>query len=151
MTRRAAGGLAVWVLLASACSSSVSELREACLLVEASPSLNLYDGQAHALKLLLYPLTTPTGFRQATIEDLVQGRSVDGMTGSPIPVVISPGEVRELREPFPGQTEWVGVVADYYQEGDEPGNRRAVVPAGCSLISTEEIALAARDLLYDED
>lgn len=135
--------------LASGCGSNPLRPREACLVVEASPSLNLYDGQAHALNLLLYPLTGPTGFEQASIEDLVGGRGVDGLAGPPISVMMSPGEIREVRELFPATTAFLGVVADYYQGGETSGNRRALIGASCSLFSSQKIALSARDLLVD--
>ena len=131
------------------CASSALTPREACLLVEASPSVNLYDGQAHALNLILYPLTGPTGFEQASVEDLVTERGVDGMAGPPISVMISPGEVREVREVFPATTIYLGIVADYYQAGETPGNRRALIEAKCSMFSSSTIILAARDLLVD--
>lgn len=136
--------------LLGGCANGAFKPREVCLEVEASPSLNLYDGQAHALNLFFYPLTGPAAFQEASIEDLVSGRQIDGSAGPPISLMMSPSEVKEMREAFPPSTAFIGVVANFYQPGLEtPGNRRALVNGKCSLFGSEKIMLTARDLTVE--
>lgn len=124
--------------------------REVCLLIEAGPSLNLYDGEAHALNLLIFPLTGPAAFREASVDDLVSGRGIDGAAGAAISVMLSPGEIREVREAFPPATTSVGLVANYYRGSfEKAGNRRAIVAGRCSWFRGDKIMLTARDLLVD--
>ena len=145
--------LCAWVALTafvSGCGAGSLRPREVCILIEAGPSLNLYDGEAHALNLLIYPLTGPAAFREASVDDLVSAHGIAGAAGPAISVMLSPGEVREVREAFPPATAYVGVVANYYQGGfDNPGNRRAVIEGRCSLFGTDKVTLTARDLLVD--
>lgn len=134
----------------AACMGGALKPREVCLRIEAGPSLNLFDGEAHALNLLIYPLTGPAGFEGAPFDDLVAGRGVQGATGPPMSLMLNPGEVREVREVFPPTTGYAGVVANYYHQGsDSPGNRRVVIEGKCSLFGMDEITLTARDLLVD--
>lgn len=139
-----------FVLILAACAGSSFKPREACLVIEASPSLNLYDGEAHALNLFIYPMTGIAVFHESSIDDLVAGKTVGGTTGPPLSVMISPGEVREFREAFSPGTSVIGVVADYYQAGMElPGNRRGVVQGKCSFFRSDKIVLTSRDLLVE--
>lgn len=154
--RSTAGRLTCLILLATqalaiqaACAGSYKP-REVCLVIEATQSLNLYDGQAHALNLLIYPLTGPAAFNEASVDALVSGRGIEGAAGPAISVMMSPGEVREVREVFPAGTTTVGLVADYYQAGMEsPGTRRLLVTGKCSMFGSEKIMLTARDLRVD--
>lgn len=142
--------LVVILALSAACAGSNMKPREACLVLEASPSLNLYDGEAHALNVLIYPLTGASSFREASVDDLVSSRGVEGASGPAISVMMSPGEEREIKETFPPATGFLGVIGNFYQRGlDQPGNRRAVVKGKCSLFGSDKITLTARDLLAE--
>ena len=121
--------------------------RGACIGVVASPNLNLYDGQAHAVTLYLYPLTGTLGFEQASVQDLLEGHSPPGAAGPPVSLTVGPGEQLEFEEALPPSAVYVGIVADYYRApGDPEGRRRAVVPAKCSLLSTQRISLLPQEL-----
>jgi len=141
------------VVALAGCGGGALSPREGCLTFEAGPSLHLYDGEAHALNVLIFPLIGPSAFEQASLDSLIAQQSVDGATGPALSVMLSPGEVREIREIFPGTTEYLGVVANYYQGGNDnsgnPGNRRAVVVGKCSMFGSDTIKLTARDLLVD--
>ena len=139
-----------FLLILAACAGNSFKPREVCLVIEASPSLNLYDGEAHALNLFIYPMTALSAFEESSIDDLVAGRKVDGATGAPLSIMVSPEEVREVREAFPPATGVIGVVADYYQAGTESsGIRRGIVEGKCSFFGSDTVVLTARDLLVD--
>jgi type VI secretion system VasD/TssJ family lipoprotein len=134
-------------LLTLACASGAPDPVRACLTLEGSENLNLYDGQAHAVTLYLYPLTSKLGFQEASIQDLLEGHQPPGAAGPPVPITIGPGELREFDEPLPPSAAFVGIVADYYRgPGDPEGERRIVVPAKCSLMRTKRIALLPQEL-----
>ena len=87
-----ATGLALALGLAVACSGPPKP-RDVCLQVLASPNLNLYDGQAHAVTVYLYPLISPLGFEQARVDDLLEGASPPGVAGH----TVTPGGVCAVR------------------------------------------------------
>jgi type VI secretion system VasD/TssJ family lipoprotein len=147
----AAVGLALALGLAVACGGAkMPKPREVCLQVQASPNLNLYDGQAHAVTVYLYPLISPLGFEQASVQDLLEGATPPGVAGPPVPITVGPGEQREFQEAFPQTAAYMGIVVDYYRApGDPEGTRRAVVPAACGLFSSQSITLSPQDLLVN--
>ncbi|MBK7949155.1 MAG: type VI secretion lipoprotein TssJ [Deltaproteobacteria bacterium] len=138
------------ILAAIACANDALKPRETCLTIKARASLNLYDGEAHALNLLLFPLAGATTFQETTVDDLLKNERIEGATGRPISLMVRPSEKREFREMLPPGTQFVGLVADFYQAGlDSPGNRRALVPARCKRFGTVKIVLTGRDLVVD--
>ena len=143
-------GLAVALGLAAGCGAKMPKPRNVCLQVLASPNLNLYDGQAHAVTVYLYPLISPLGFEQARVEDLLEGASPPGVAGPPVAISVGPGEQREFREAFPPSAAYMGIVVDYYRApGDAEGTRRAVVPATCGRFSSQTITLSPQDLFLN--
>ncbi len=142
-----AGVLAVTLL---ACGGGgAPEPRRACINVEASPNLNLYDGQAHAVTMYLFPLVGTLGFEQASVSDLLEGATPPGLAGPRVPVTVSPGETRSFEEAFPESAVYMGIVADYYRgPNDAEGSRRAVVPARCGW-RAPRITLSPQDLLVN--
>lgn len=129
MPRGVAAVLCVFVC--QSCSSTPKPV-EACLDVQASPSLNLYDGNPHAVTLYLYPLKSALGFRQMAVDDLLEGASIPNGEGIRVPISISPGEARSLTETYSPATQFVGVVVDYYRApGDPEGTRKLIVEARC--------------------
>jgi type VI secretion system VasD/TssJ family lipoprotein len=151
---RAAGAgpsLALLLALATACGGAkMPEPREVCLEVQASPNLNLFDGQAHAVTIFLYPLVSPLGFQQASVQDLLDGASPPGVAAPPVSITVGPGEQRSFQEAFPQTSTYMGIVVDYYRRPNDPqGSRRAVVPATCGWFSTPTITLSPQDLLVD--
>lgn len=142
-------GSACWL---GACGGGVPEPVRACLTVQASPNLNLYEGQPHAVTLYLFPLTGTLGFEQVSVPELIGGLVPPGAAGAPIPITVAPGEQRAFEEALPAAAVYVGIVADYYRDaGDEEGTRRVVVPARCGLFSETKIALSPHDVLVEED
>lgn len=147
--RVAAAGLAASVVSCSSCNGGGPEPRRACLTVTASPNLNLYDEQPHALTLYLYPLVGSLGFEQASVSDLLEGVTPPGVAGPRVAVTVGPGEQVSFEEAFPEAAAYMGVVAGYYRSPDAAeGSRRAVLPARCGL-RTPEITLSPRDLLVN--
>ena len=143
-------GLALALGLAAGCGAKMPKPRNVCLQVLASPNLNLFDGQAHAVTVYLYPLISPLGFEQARVEDLLEGASPPGVAGRPVAISVGPGEQREFREAFPQTAAYMGIVVDYYRApGDAVGTRRAVVPATCGRFSSQAITLSPQDLLVN--
>jgi hypothetical protein len=70
----------------------------------------------------------------------------EGMS-NPYETTIVPGEKRELRERFPRETLFIGIVADYYRaSGDASGVRSMTTRGGCGWFSTRRIVLGPRDL-----
>jgi len=133
--------------LTLACAGGAPEPVQACLTLEGSENLNLYDGQAHAVTLYLYPLNSKLGFEEASIQDLLEGNEPAGSVGKPVPITIGPGEQREFNHALPPSAAFVGIVADYYRgPGDPEGERRIVVPAKCSFLRTKRITLLPQEL-----
>ena len=123
----------------------------ACLNVEASPNLNLYEGQPHAVTLYLFPLTGTLGFEQASVPDLIGGLTPPGSAGPAIPITVGPGEKRAFEEALPPAAVHVGIVADYFRDaGDEEGTRRVLVPAHCGLFSQTKVTLSPHDVLVEK-
>jgi type VI secretion system VasD/TssJ family lipoprotein len=130
--------------------SSVPKPERACLEFRASPNLNLYDGQAHALTVYLFPLASSVGFERTPPEDLLGGATPPGVLGGAVHLTIAPGEEeREFEDLFPASTAQIGVVADYYRApGDPEGTRMQVVPARCGW-RTPELTLTAKDIYLE--
>lgn len=147
----AGSGLALVLALVTACGGAkMPEPREVCLEVQASPNLNLFDGQAHAVTIFLYPLISPLGFQQASVQDLLDGASPPGVAGPPVSITVGPGERRSFQEAFPQTSAYMGIVVDYYRGPSDPeGSRRAVVPATCGWFSSPTITLSPQDLLVN--
>ncbi len=149
--RRAAAlvaGLA-WAAVAGCGGAEMPKFRDVCLQVEASPNLNLYEGQAHAVTVYLYPLTSPLGFKQASAQDLLGGARPPGMAWPPIPISVSPGLQKEFefKKGFPKTAAYMGIVADYYREpGDPEGDWHDVVPATCGWFSSPALTLSSQNL-----
>lgn len=134
-----------------ACAGGAPEPARACLTVQASPNLNLYEGQAHAVTLYLFPLTGTLGFEQASVPELIGGLTPPGAAGSPIPITVAPGEKREFEEALPPAAVHVGIVADYYRDAaDEEGVRRVIVPAQCGWFSETHVTLSPHDVLVEK-
>ena len=117
--------------------------------MNASPNLNLYDGQAHSVTLYLFPLVSPLGFEQASVRDLLDGEMPPGVAGPAVLLTIGPGEKRGFREVFPDNVAHVGIVVDYYGASDSQGPIRAVVPVNCGESSSPRVTLAPQGIVID--
>jgi predicted component of type VI protein secretion system len=150
MSVRSIGSLLLAGALVAACGGGgAPEPRRACVKVQASPNLNLYDGQPHAVTLYLYPLVGTLGFEQASVSDLLEGATPPGVAGPRVPVTIGPSEEQTFEEAFPETAVYTGIVADYYRGPNDPeGSRRAVVPSRCGF-RTPAITLSPQDLLVN--
>ena len=144
---KALGGVALALLLATGCASATKP-RKGCLKISASPSLNLYDGQPHALTVYLFPLASSMGFEQASVPDLLAGETPPGVVSKPVHLTVAPGEEkRRFEDLFPATTSQLGVVADYYRSpGDPEGTRTQVVPARCGWLRTPSLVLTSKDV-----
>jgi type VI secretion system VasD/TssJ family lipoprotein len=127
--------------LAAGCSSSPPPPPEICLNLEASPNLNLFDGEPHVVVVYFYPLQNVMAFRQADAVELLDGKRPAGMTGEAWETTVFPGSSRELRESLPRDTQYVGILADFYG-----GPSRAVVEAECGRFSSRSVVLSASDV-----
>ena len=114
---------------------------ELCLEIGASPNLNLFDGQPHAVVLYLYPLQNVSAFQASDPRSMLNGARPPGMTGERWEATVLPGEQREIREQLPRDTGSVGVIADFYT-----GPSAAVVEVGCGMFGGAEVVLSASDL-----
>lgn len=104
-----------------------------CLRVRAGSRANYYGGQAHVVRLLIFPLNSALGFEQASEDALLAGARPNGAAGEPIVARVVPGENRVLVDPVPPGTRSIGVVADYYRTpGAAPGLRKLAVSANCA-------------------
>ena len=112
-----------------------------CLGVDASPKLNLYEGQAHVVVLKFYPLQNAAAFQAADAQDLVNGKKPAGMTGDPWEATVLPGQKLKVSEKLPRDTASVGIVADFFS-----GASRAVVPAKCGMFGSPGVVLSASDV-----
>ena len=139
----AVGALALGL---AGCSSTPKPV-EACLRVDASPHLNLYDGQPHVVTLYLFPLSSSVGFEQTSVDDLLGGATPPGVEGAPVHLSIAPGELKKtFEDSFPPATTQLGLVADYYRSPVDPeGSRVQIVPARCGW-RKPKLRLSARDL-----
>ena len=135
---------AVWL---AACVTADSCSSRACLKLDASPSLNLYNGQPHVAVLYLYPLENRLGFEQMPVTDLLSGATPAGLLGSRLQLTVTPGEQRDVNETLPRGANQLGLVADFYRApGEDEGIRKAIVDARCGL-RTPSLVLSQRDLL----
>ena len=84
------------------------------------------------------------------MEELLAGATPPGVLSSPRRITVAPGDDgRKFEDRFPDSTRQLGVIADYYRApGDEPGERRQVVPARCGF-RTPKLELAAKDLYLE--
>jgi type VI secretion system VasD/TssJ family lipoprotein len=133
--------LALWL---SACGGDVPKL---CMSLAASPNLNTYAEQPHAVMVYVYPLQNRLAFEQAPIPDLLGGSVPAGALGRPLALSVAPGQELDFEEELPEGTRMVGVVADYYRSpGQAEGSRRVVIPPSCGFMSKPSLTLSATDL-----
>ena len=118
---------------------------EICLSVEASSNLNMFDGEAHVVVLYFYPLQNAQAFTSSDPQELLGGERVPGTTGDAWEITVFPGATQELREKLPRDTEYVGVLADFYA-----GPSRTVVEADCGTFSQTAIVLSSSDVQAEE-
>ncbi|MEZ4217991.1 MAG: type VI secretion system lipoprotein TssJ [Myxococcota bacterium] len=145
-------GLAALVAAAFAgCATGGAEPRSACLRLDADADLNLYNEQSHPVTVFVFPLSSSAVFEETPVDDLLAGVEGTGMLSRPAQLALGPGEQgRRFEKLFPGETQHLGVIADYYRApGDPEGSRRQVVPARCSFFFTPRLHLTARDLYLD--
>lgn len=149
--RRRGSALAALALALAACGGGPPRGNRVCLAIQASPNLNLYDGQAHVVVLYLYPLENTLGFDRATVDDLLGSTTkLAGATGSRLELTVGPGQSLTFDETMPPLTSRVGVVADYYRApGDPEGTRKAVVDAACGSFGKQKLSLSPRDLALE--
>lgn len=122
---RAAAVALVAALLA--CKSTPAGPPRLCLDLEATSTLNLHDGEPHAVVLYLYPLENATAFQETDASELlVSSTTLVGMTGRRWDRTIIPGEARAVQEHLPERTQFVGLVADFYD-----GPRKELVRPQC--------------------
>ncbi len=135
--------------LALGCATPQTE-KKACLVLQPTETLNLYDGQPHSLTVFIYPLSSVEGFEQTHPDDLLAGARPAGVIAPPMPFTVEPGELeRTFQDLFPAETTHLGVIADYYRApGDPEGERRRVVPARCGIFKPK-IVLSSRDMLTE--
>jgi len=125
-------------------------VRRACLKLQASPSLNIYNGQPHVTVVYLYALESRLGFEQMNVSDLLSGATPPGLVGSRLQVTVAPGEKRSVDETFPRAARQLGLVADFYRaHGDPEGSRKAIVDARCGYLRVPRLVLSQTDLLVD--
>lgn len=148
MSVRTATTLVLAAFLGLACSSPTG--RKVCLDLVGSPDLNTFDGEPHAVVVKLYPLQDEQSFGKLTADELLDGAKPESMLGNAYEQTIVPGEMRQVRERFPMQTMFIGLVADYYREpGDPSGVRTMTFRGGCGVFSVKRIVLGPRDLPRD--
>lgn len=141
--------LAVAVVLAwlpAAGCASRNKPRKACIKLDASGSLNLYDSIAHPITVYVYPLSSSSAFEQTSVAELLEGVTPAGAVAPAVPVTLAPGEKRAFRETFPAETRQLGILADYYRApGDPEGTRTVVLPARCGM-RKPSLTLSPRDV-----
>jgi type VI secretion system VasD/TssJ family lipoprotein len=122
--------------------------QQVCFTLNASPSLNSYDGQSHVVVLYVYPLESALAFDAANVDDLLSGATLAGALGKPREITVAPGQQITFDEQFSLSTTHVGIVADYYRApGDPAGTRKVSVPAKCAKEGRPTVVLSARDVL----
>lgn len=132
-------------LLAAAlgCKSAPTGPPRLCLNIEATSTLNLHDGEPHAVVLYLYPLDNATAFQETDASELLgSATTLVGMTGRRWDRTIIPGEARAVQEHLPERTQFVGLVADFYD-----GPRKELVRPRCEKDEKKQRRLL---LLADE-
>jgi type VI secretion system VasD/TssJ family lipoprotein len=146
------GGIGSVALLAVALGCArPSKPQDVCFQMRASPNLNTYASQAHVVVVDLHPLETPGGFEQLSATDLIGGAKPAGASGASIQMTVAPGEERAIEETFPANTQWIGLVADYYRApGAAEGTRKLVAPARCGRFGSTVVVLSPTDLLLEE-
>jgi type VI secretion system VasD/TssJ family lipoprotein len=138
--------LAVTMLAPLVGCASRGKPRKACAVFQASDNLNLYDGEPHPITVYVYALSSPAGFEQATVADLLEGDLPGGVLQPPVPITVSPDEKRSFSEMFPAETSQLGILADYYRApGDPEGTRTQVVRARCGL-RKPKLVLSPKDV-----
>jgi type VI secretion system VasD/TssJ family lipoprotein len=148
---RVAALVALAPFVAALACARPAQPHDVCFEVRASQNLNTYGGQPHVVVVDLHPLETSGGFDQLSAGDLINGAKPSGQTGTPIQMTIAPGEQREVRETFPANTKWIGVVADYYRApGAADGTRKLVAPASCGRRGSTVVVLSPSDLLLEK-
>ncbi len=111
----------------AACKSAPAGPPRLCLALEAASTLNLHDGEPHAVVLYLYPLENDTAFQEADAAELLgASATLVGMTGRRWDRTVLPGEARAVQEHLPERTQFVGLVADFYD-----GPRKELVRPRC--------------------
>jgi type VI secretion system VasD/TssJ family lipoprotein len=117
-----------------------------CMDIQASPDLNLYDGQPHVVVLYVFPLKSQSDFQRLTADELLGGVTAPGID-PPRQITVAPGQRVPFEETLPPMTTQVGLVADYYRRpGDPEGTRRAVVAADCAMFGRTSVTLSAREM-----
>ncbi len=120
-----------------------------CMDVQATPDLNLYDGQPHVVVLYVFPLKSQSDFQRMTADELLGGATAPGID-PPRQITVAPGQRVPFEETLPPMTTDVGLVADYYRRpGDPEGMRKAVVAADCGMFGRTSVTLSARDMTVD--
>jgi type VI secretion system VasD/TssJ family lipoprotein len=113
-----------------------------CLRIEASPNLNVFEGEPHVVVLTFYPLLNSAQFQDSSPRDLLNGEKPAGLSGETWEATVLPGQKSEINEPLPRDTSAVGVLADFYGRPS-----RALVSASCS---GETLVLSATDLQVEK-
>ena len=117
-----------------------------CMEIQASPDLNLYNGQPHVVVLYIFPLKSQSDFERLTADELLGGVTAPGID-APRQITVAPGQRIPFEETFPPMTTQVGLVADYYRRpGDPEGTRKAVAAAECGMFGKTSVILSARDM-----
>ena len=142
-TPRVVSGLGSLLLLAGllGCFGAGNEPPELCLSIEASINLNLFDGQPHVVVLYLYPLQNVMAFRSTDAVDLLDSARPPGMTGDRWETTILPGDNQQVRETLPRDTQYIGVLADFYG-----GPSKEIVEAQCPTFGRDTLVLTRSDL-----
>lgn len=145
LVRSLATGLPVLLLLACAPARQeaarppeirpVATERFITLNFRADPSLNLYDGSAHALHVCVYQLIDPNPFDQLTADEsglskLMRCDRFDPGVGLATRFVLQPGEVSSHRLDRAEGARQLGVVAGYYNLKRENVVRTAPISLG---------------------
>jgi type VI secretion system VasD/TssJ family lipoprotein len=117
-----------------------------CMDLVATQDLNLYDGQAHALSVYVYPLRSTGDFQRLTADEILGGGAGPGMD-PPRQLTVGPGQVTPFQDVFPPMTTHVGIVADYYHRmGESQGERKVTVPAECGKFGGTRLTFAANGI-----
>jgi type VI secretion system VasD/TssJ family lipoprotein len=127
--------------LAPGCASGPPPPPEVCLSIEASANLNVFDGEPHVVVVYFYPLRNEMAFRQADAAELLDGQRSPGMTGDVWETTVLPGEYRKLRESLPRDTQFLGILADFYS-----GPSQTTVKADCPRFGKPHVVLSASDV-----
>ena len=139
-------GLTASLCLLAACGGGGPT--RACLSLQASPSLNLHDGQANATVVFLYPLRSVTGFDQTPADALLRGEEPPGLAGARVKLTVLPDGITTFQDDFDTTTTHIGILADYYREDDDPaGRRKTRVPARCGWFRRQTVVLSRTEIL----